>query len=376
MSAFDPIDNWFEKGFRIRTQRASSTRRNAIRSRAGGGLSSTSGVKLSSSARQRNTVSVIRRAPEVMVKITGKSTGLASVKRHLDYISRNGNIELTDENGCEYKGRAEVSAIRENYKAAQIPEESKKREFLHVIFSMPPGTPEKEMRDAVMRFCQEEFSNRRYVAAYHDDTDHAHMHVCINTRDIDRCDEPRLSPKKADLFRWRQGFAEKLRENGIDAAASERRHRFNYRKPEKSAIRQIRADNPESAVYNSRRASTRAADKALRAALSPKTSIYGPPKPPRVPQVIEKQKEALLEALRSGRRPINPHEDAIKDSQAIALAGWKQVENNLRTEGKNSLADDVSKLVAKGESPTRSQAQELFDTAQQRSRGAADEAEI
>lgn len=172
-----------------------------------------------------------------MVKITGSSSGLATVKHHLDYISRNGKVELTNESGETIQGRDELKALREQMKASQVPNESNKREYLHVLFSMPPGTPEKAMREAVMQFCQEEFANRRYVAALHDDTDHTHVHVCVGTWDIDRADEPRLSPRKADLFRWRQGFADKLRENGIDAAASERRHRFNHRKPENPVVR-------------------------------------------------------------------------------------------------------------------------------------------
>jgi hypothetical protein len=45
--------------------------------------------------------------------------------------------------------------------------------------------------------------------AFQGNTDHTHVHVCVNTRDIDRADEPRLSPRKADLFRWRLGFADK-----------------------------------------------------------------------------------------------------------------------------------------------------------------------
>ena len=232
MSAFDPLDGWFEKGFRVRSQKAARTaKRDQARARSGTSPASTSGVKFSANAKAKNTASVIRKAPEVMVKITGSSSGLATVKHHLDYISRNGEVELTNESGETIHGREELKALREQMKASQVPNESNKREYLHVMFSMPPGTPEKAMREAVAQFCQEEFANRRYVAAFHDDTDHTHVHVCVGTRDIDRADEPRLSPRKADLFRWRQGFADKLRENGIDAAASERRHRFNHRKP-------------------------------------------------------------------------------------------------------------------------------------------------
>lgn len=368
MPEFDPLDSWFEKGFRVRAQRASKPARESRRAGAGPGLSSSGGTKFSKTAKAANAASVAKKAPEVMVKITGNSNGLSSVKHHLDYISRNGEVELTDESGNSIIGRQEVNNLRANYKAAQIPETSNKREFLHVIFSMPAGTPERELSKAVKEFCKEEFANRRYVTAYHNDTDHSHMHVCIGTRDIDRADAPRLSPRKEDLFRWRQGFAEKLRDNGIDAAASERRHRFNYRKPENSVIRQIRADNPDSPAFNSRRASERAADKAVRAATNPKSAFSGPPRPPRVPDITQAQGAALSEALKKGQRPENPFSDAIEKSKAQALAGWSEVEKRLTESGQTDMAKSVRELMAAAHAPSPSRAQELYDiAAQQRS---------
>ncbi|UIX82665.1 relaxase/mobilization nuclease domain-containing protein [Xylella fastidiosa] len=306
---------------------------------------------------------MIRKAPEVMVKITGSSSGLATVKHHLDYISRNGKVELTNESGETIQGRDELKALREQMKASQVPNESNKREYLHVLFSMPPGTPEKAMREAVMQFCQEEFANRRYVAALHDDTDHTHVHVCVGTRDIDRADEPRLSPRKADLFRWRQGFADKLRENGIDAAASERRHRFNHRKPENPVVRQIRADNPKSAVYNERRAKEKALERAMKATARQETASVSPPPPPRVPKVYEALKSELQAALKAGVRPTNPAESKISETKAKTLAVWGQVVRNLEVTGQTDLAKSVMALMRDADKSTSSRTQELFDLA-------------
>jgi hypothetical protein len=375
MSAFDPLDGWFEKGFRVRSQKAARTaQRDRARSRSGTSPASTSGVQFSANAKAKNTASVIRKAPEVMVKITGSSSGLATVKHHLDYISRNGEVELTNESGESIQGRDELRALREQMKASQVPNESNKREYLHVLFSMPAGTPEKAMREAVAQFCQEEFANRRYVAAFHDDTDHTHMHVCVGTRDIDRADEPRLSPRKADLFRWRQGFADKLRENGIDAAASERRHRFNTRKPEHPVVRQIRADNPKSAVYNEARAKDKALERTMKATARPETAFAGPPRPPRVPKVHEAQKNELQAALKAGVRPVNPAEAKIQDTKAKTLAVWGQVARNLVEAGQTDLAKDVAKLMREAEKPTTSRTQELYDLAKaNRSKGAEQE---
>lgn len=367
MTVFDPLDGWFEKGFRIRAQKSPKTAtRDRARARSGVSPSSTSGVRFSPGAKAKNATSVIRKAPEVMVKITGSSSGLATVKHHLDYISRNGEVELTNECGESIQGRDELKALRDQLKASQVPNESNKREFLHVLFSMPAGTPEKAMREAVAQFCQEEFANRRYVAAFHDDTDHTHMHVCVSTRDIDRADEPRLSPRKADLFRWRQGFADKLRENGIEAAASERRHRFNYRKAEHPVVRQIRADNPKSAAFNERRAAAKAHDRAIKAALRPEKAFVGPARPPRAPKVQEAQKNELQAALRAGKRPSNPAEEHIQASKAKTLATWGEVAKNLVEAGEIDLAKDLAKLMREAEKPTKSRTQELYDLAESR----------
>lgn len=167
-----------------------------------------------------------------MIKITGNSNGTNRVSGHLDYISRNGKVELINESGQEIIGKSEVNDAIKQMGAEQIPEDGKKTEYLHVMFSMPGGTPANEFKHAVSSFCQQEFSNRRYLMAFHDDTDHAHMHVCLGTRDIYRADEPRLSPRKADLRRWRTGFAESLREVGIEASASPKVARFNFKKHE------------------------------------------------------------------------------------------------------------------------------------------------
>ncbi len=284
-----------------------------------------------------------------------------TVKHHLDYISRNGKLELINEAGETINGTAELRALREQLKASQIPNESNKREFLHVMFSMPPGTPEKELRAAVAEFCQEEFSNRRYVMAFHDDKDHRHVHVCVGTRDIDRANEPRLSPRKNDLFRWRQGFADKLREHGVNAAASERRHRFNYRKSEHPVVRQIRADNPDSAVFDKKRAEGKAAAQAAQARSTRRNTFVE--QLPRTPRVYEGLKTELQHAIKTGSRPQNPAYEKNEASRKATLAAWSEVAKNLETAGDFALAVKVREMMRDGLKQPISRNQELYDVA-------------
>jgi hypothetical protein len=369
MPEFDSIDGWFEGGFRVRRQKPVAASKQAGRDRrrndAGGSPAPRGAVKFSASAKMRNINSVVRKAPEVMVKITGKSYGLGSVKRHLDYISRNGKVSLTDESGNQLEGRKAVEDYRRQLKAAQIPESTSKREFLHVMFSMPSGTPAQAMRESVAQFCREEYSNRRYVMALHEDTDQTHVHVCVGTRDIYRADEPRLSPRLNDLFRWRQGFAEKLRDVGVDAAASYRQHRFQHQRAEHGVVRQIRADHPELAGFNAKRSQAKTLSSVSKALTSPETAFVGPSRPPRVPRVLQRLAREVSEAVANGQRPENPAGDAVEARRRDTLKRWTDVHQQLQVKGERELANRVARLLADGERPARSRTQELFDGAQQ-----------
>ena len=42
---------------------------------------------------------IVRKAPEVVVKVTGRQRGGSHVKAHLDYIGRKGNVEIETRDG-------------------------------------------------------------------------------------------------------------------------------------------------------------------------------------------------------------------------------------------------------------------------------------
>jgi hypothetical protein len=189
-------------------------------------------------ARMRAQIArTLRRTPEVMVKITSRAAsaqGMGAVRRHLRYISRDGRIELEDENGDRISG---VDALRDLMKTWQlggwgIPETSTRREVYNILLSMPPGTDRQAVRDAARDFAAQEFGDgRAYVFAAHDDEAHPHVHLSVQVRGPDG---HRLDPRKKDLQRWRERFAEQLREHGVDANATSRRVRGvtqRYAKP-------------------------------------------------------------------------------------------------------------------------------------------------
>lgn len=183
---------------------------------------------------------IVRKVPEVMVKISGGGRDMYSIKAHLDYISRNGAVELEDEQGRVYQGKDDVRAVRDDWRGGGIPyKNGNKREAFNIVLSMPPGTDRASVKKAARAFALELFSNNQYVFAAHDDEKHPHVHLSVKAVNLDGV---RLNPRKADLQHWRETFAEKLREHGIEANATSRKVRGVLQKAEKQAVRHINSD--------------------------------------------------------------------------------------------------------------------------------------
>ena len=164
------------------------------------------------------------------------------IKAHMDYISRNGDVEIEDENGDIHQGMEAVRDVRDAWAKGKIgiPYEGEKRkEAFNIVLSMPPGTDRQAVKDAARAFAKEQFGNHQYVFAAHDDEKHPHVHLAVKAVGHDGI---RLNPRKGDLQFWREQFAEKLRDQGIEANATPRRARGIVQKAEKQAVRHIDAE--------------------------------------------------------------------------------------------------------------------------------------
>jgi len=184
---------------------------------------------------------IVDRAPEVMVKITGRTRDADHLLAHLRYISRNGQLELEGPDGQRVVGRDEVAELAADWAAAAEADNGRRGNSpisCSVVLSMPAGTNEIALRDAARAFAEAAFGDRYdYVLALHTDTPRPHVHlaVCARGRDGER-----LNPKKADLEQWRQIFAKTLRERGVEAEATPRRARGITRKAERTPLRKMR----------------------------------------------------------------------------------------------------------------------------------------
>lgn len=175
----------------------------------------------------------LRGPPEVIIKIYSSCRGMTPIGRHLNYISRNGRIDLEDQDGFILRGTDQLKTLKADWRVSgqdELSSTSERRDALNIVFSMPADTDETALRRAVRLAAKKMFEGHDYVFAYHTpstDPDpsppaHPHVHLLVKTLSLSG---RRLNPRKPDLRRWREGFAEHLRMQGVAARATRRMDR-------------------------------------------------------------------------------------------------------------------------------------------------------
>jgi len=170
-----------------------------------------------------------RRVPEVMVRITGRQHGGGHVLANFAYISRLGHgpekeLGLETSDGEVLRDGRDMQILAQDWHEWEMDGDARRKgaTSISMILSMPTGTDPEKLKAAAVDFARQEFANRSWVAGLHVDRDHPHVHITIARRDLDG---RRFHPDRDDLFRWRQRFAEKLRDRGIEANATPTRAR-------------------------------------------------------------------------------------------------------------------------------------------------------
>jgi type IV secretory pathway VirD2 relaxase len=184
---------------------------------------------------------IVAKAPEVMVKITGKTKTVSHLKSHLEYITRNGELAAETETGAVMEGRRGLRDIQAQWADDPALDHGRRRDgplSHNIIFSMPPGTDPIAVKDAVRAFAIETFGGQHdYVFVQHLDDEHPHVHLTVRSLGYEG---KRLNPRKADLATWRERFAAELRLRGVEAEATPRRARGKTRKAERGVVRSIK----------------------------------------------------------------------------------------------------------------------------------------
>jgi hypothetical protein len=172
--------------------------------------------------RERIAATVVRRAPQVMVKVTGGGRGMKAIAAHFRYISKNGRLDIEDERGETMRGKDVLPELADDWRFGgtlidDIAEPGQRREAFNIMLSMPRGTDPLTVQHAAREFAKIELADHKYVMVLHDHQANPHVHISVRAESKHG---KRLNPRKADLHRWRETFAEKLRDRGVEAEAT------------------------------------------------------------------------------------------------------------------------------------------------------------
>jgi hypothetical protein len=257
-----------------------------------------------------------RRTPEVVVKVLPRaSNDLKAVGKHLDYIGRNGDLELETDDGDPLSGRMgkdllddwdlDLDDVRRQANLAATNGRKPPKLVHKLMFSMPPGTPPDKVLGAVRNLAREEFwGQHRYAFVLHTDEPHPHVHLVLKAVSEQGV---RLNIKKATLRHWRSDFARNLRLLGVEANATERAVRGETQKAKKDGI--YRASLRGDSAY------------------------------------VRAQAEAVAAGLLKGNTRLEPGKRKLVETRKAVEDGWRSVANLLAKDGKQDLAKDVQRFV-------------------------------
>ena len=258
----------------------------------------------------------VRRTPEAVVKVLPRaSNDFKAVGKHLDYIGRNGELELETDDGERLSGRIgidllddwdlDLDDVRRQATLAATKGRKPPKLVHKLMFSMPPGTPPDKVLGAVRNFAREEFwGQHRYAFVLHTDEAHPHVHLvlkAVNEQGV------RLNIKKATLRHWRSEFAKNLRLLGVEANATERAVRGQGMKAKKDGI--YRASLRGDSTY------------------------------------VRAQAESVAAELHRGTNRVDLGKRTLVETRRQVESGWQNLAINLAKDGHQDLARDVQRFV-------------------------------
>ena len=182
---------------------------------------------------------IVRGAPEVVVKVTGRQRGGSHVKAHLEYIGRKGDVEIETRDGEILTGKDDIAERAAEWSDTLEWRSRPTVSSVSLIFSMPAGIEPDKVLGAVRALAHAELSdNHDYVMALHTDTPRPHVHLTVQAEGLDRT---RFNPRPVQLNRFRERFARELRESGVAAEATPRRARGQGIAGSSTALVKLRA---------------------------------------------------------------------------------------------------------------------------------------
>lgn len=261
---------------------------------------------------------MVRRVPEVMVKVSGGGRSPEGVTEHLRYISRRGRLEIETDEGERLQGRGvskdlasdwdlEADVAQSRSPCRGTPGRKPSKLVHNIILSMPAGTPPDRLMAAARDFAREQFGLRhRYAMVLHTDQEHPHVHLVVKV--LSEQGE-RLNIRKATLREWRQEFARHLRAYGVAANATER------------AVRGVSRPRKSDGIYRAMR------------------------DPNRYSTHMQERAESVAAALLAGDIKVEPGKSKLLKTRADVVRGWRALSHILASEGYPELAAQIRRFV-------------------------------
>lgn len=240
---------------------------------------------------------VAGKAPEVIVRVRpGGTKGPGHILAHMTYITRNGKLDAYNERDEVVKGVPEVKAVFKEWGFSTANASTRQRaQTVNMVLSMPAGTDPDAVLQASRAFAKKEFSaNHQYLLALHTDTEQPHVHLSVKAQGFDLT---WLKRSPDDLQRWREEFAEQLRERGVEAEATPRQTRGVVAKAKSQPMHHLAKEPKRSRV------------------------------------ITAKVDEAVRDVASGVRLPERPWEKAIKARQAQVRNTYAEAEKELRHRG-------------------------------------------
>ena len=153
---------------------------------------------------------------------------MGAIAAHFRYISKSGRLPFEDDRGVAREGREALGELAEQWRVggSYIEDTGHRREAFNLMLSMPSGTDPLALQRAAREFAHAELADHRWVMVLHDHQSNPHVHLSVRAESRHG---KRLNPRKADLQRWREVFAEKLRGWGVEAEATRQATRGQVR---------------------------------------------------------------------------------------------------------------------------------------------------
>ena len=261
----------------------------------------------------------VHRTPEVMVKVLNRGgQNLGAVARHLDYLTRKGELEIETDEGERLKGNGAEAELLEDWDL-DLEEERRTADLRargtrnapklvqKLMFSMPAGTPPQKVLTAVKNFARDEFAlKHRYAMVLHTDEPHPHVHLVVKAMGADG---KRLNIRKATLREWRRQFARHLRSQGVAANATPRQVRGQI-KPAKT-------------------------DGIYRAALRGASTHH------------RERAESVARGLPAGQVKTAPGKNRLLKTRREVVQAWNEVADRLVIQGRLELTLAVRRFVGR-----------------------------